>query len=163
MKGSSSTRMVPTPETTEWCQNPKLQKNVQEDLEPFLAKVKDKTLKETLKAGVGLMHDALNDSDRSIVETLVASAAIQVPFHQNPAWQTLTCFLVWDSRSGFSFRGVSFGFLVLGFLVSGFGHHSINPETRNLEPETRNDSDRSIVETLMASAAIQVPNWYNNV
>mmetsp|Transcript_62196 Transcript_62196/g.148187 ORF Transcript_62196/g.148187 Transcript_62196/m.148187 type:complete len:2144 (+) Transcript_62196:214-6645(+) len=50
----------------------------QEDLAPFLAKIKDKTLKETLKAGVGLLHDALNETDRSIVETLVASAAIQV-------------------------------------------------------------------------------------
>ena len=51
----------------------------QEDLAPFLAKLKDRTLKETLKSGVGLLHDALNETDRSVVETLVASGAIQVP------------------------------------------------------------------------------------
>ncbi|EKX54104.1 hypothetical protein GUITHDRAFT_160810 [Guillardia theta CCMP2712] len=49
-----------------------------EDLEPFLSKVKDKTLKETLPYGVGLIHDGLSDADLGLVETLISSGALLV-------------------------------------------------------------------------------------
>jgi pre-mRNA-splicing helicase BRR2 len=49
-----------------------------EDLAPYLTKIKDKTLKETLAYGVGLLHDALNEADRQLVETLVEVGAVLV-------------------------------------------------------------------------------------
>ena len=48
------------------------------DLEPYLTKVKDKTLKETLPYGVGILHEALNEADRQLVETLVDVGAVLV-------------------------------------------------------------------------------------
>mmetsp|Transcript_28044 Transcript_28044/g.66662 ORF Transcript_28044/g.66662 Transcript_28044/m.66662 type:complete len:2150 (+) Transcript_28044:160-6609(+) len=67
-----------------------------EDLQPFLDKIKDKTLKETLPAGVALMHDALSPSDQQIVETLVnSSAALVVVCARNMCWgMTLSAHLV---------------------------------------------------------------------
>ncbi|XP_076308174.1 U5 small nuclear ribonucleoprotein l(3)72Ab isoform X1 [Tachypleus tridentatus] len=48
------------------------------DLEPFLDKVSDKTLKETLGNGVAYLHEGLSLADRKIVEQLFYSGAIQV-------------------------------------------------------------------------------------
>ena len=49
-----------------------------EDIKSFVDKVADKTLKETLSQGVGYIHEGLNQSDKSIVESLFESGAIQV-------------------------------------------------------------------------------------
>ena len=48
------------------------------DIEPFVERVVDKTLKETLLQGVGYMHEGLCAEDKSIVESLFDSGAIQV-------------------------------------------------------------------------------------
>ena len=49
-----------------------------DDIQPFVDRVKDKTLKETLLQGVGYMHEGLCNEDKSIVESLFDSEAIQV-------------------------------------------------------------------------------------
>ena len=49
-----------------------------EDIEGFVNKVSDKTLQETLKQGVGYIHEGLNSTDRRIVENLFDTGAIQV-------------------------------------------------------------------------------------
>ena len=48
------------------------------DIDPFITKIKDKTLKETLSQGVGYMHEGLTAEDKSLVESLFDSGAIQV-------------------------------------------------------------------------------------
>ena len=49
-----------------------------DDIQPFVDRIKDKTLKETLLQGVGYMHEGLCNEDKSIVESLFDSEAIQV-------------------------------------------------------------------------------------
>uniref|UniRef100_A0A8D0CCG7 U5 small nuclear ribonucleoprotein 200 kDa helicase n=1 Tax=Scleropages formosus TaxID=113540 RepID=A0A8D0CCG7_SCLFO len=48
------------------------------DLAPFLEKITDGTLKETLANGVGYLHEGLSPTERRIVEQLFNSGAIQV-------------------------------------------------------------------------------------
>jgi len=50
----------------------------EDDLTPFLEKIKDLTLKETLANGVGYLHEGLNETERKIVEQLFSSGAVQV-------------------------------------------------------------------------------------
>ncbi|XP_054164003.1 U5 small nuclear ribonucleoprotein 200 kDa helicase-like [Oppia nitens] len=50
----------------------------EQDLEPFLNRISDVTLKETLSNGVAYLHEGLNQIDRRIVEQLFDSGAIQV-------------------------------------------------------------------------------------
>uniref|UniRef100_A0A4W6G033 Activating signal cointegrator 1 complex subunit 3 n=1 Tax=Lates calcarifer TaxID=8187 RepID=A0A4W6G033_LATCA len=48
------------------------------DLAPFLEKINDSTLKETLANGVGYLHEGLSATERRIVEQLFNSGAVQV-------------------------------------------------------------------------------------
>lgn len=50
----------------------------EEDIMPFLEKISDKTLKETLSNGVAYLHEGLNDLERKIVEQLFSTGAVQV-------------------------------------------------------------------------------------
>ncbi|KPP72642.1 U5 small nuclear ribonucleoprotein 200 kDa helicase-like [Scleropages formosus] len=50
----------------------------EKDLAPFLEKITDGTLKETLANGVGYLHEGLSPTERRIVEQLFNSGAIQV-------------------------------------------------------------------------------------
>ncbi|XP_010788399.1 U5 small nuclear ribonucleoprotein 200 kDa helicase [Notothenia coriiceps] len=50
----------------------------EKDLAPFLAKINDATLKETLANGVGYLHEGLSATERRIVEQLFNSGAVQV-------------------------------------------------------------------------------------
>jgi len=50
----------------------------QEDIQTFLNKIQDKTLRETLSQGVAYMHEGLSSTDRRLVESLFDSGAIQV-------------------------------------------------------------------------------------
>ncbi|KAL1138953.1 hypothetical protein AAG570_009015 [Ranatra chinensis] len=50
----------------------------QEDIKPFLDRMTDKTLKETLSQGVAYMHEGLSNSDQRLVEQLFDSGAVQV-------------------------------------------------------------------------------------
>ncbi|BFY98347.1 hypothetical protein BsWGS_01387 [Bradybaena similaris] len=50
----------------------------EDDLKPFLDKIKDLTLKETLANGVGYLHEGLSETENKIVEQLFASGAVQV-------------------------------------------------------------------------------------
>merc|ERR1719509_350381 len=49
-----------------------------EDIATFLAKIQDKTLRETLSQGVAYMHEGLSAGDKRLVESLFDSGAIQV-------------------------------------------------------------------------------------
>lgn len=46
------------------------------DLAPFLEKINDSTLKETLANGVGYLHEGLSATERKIVEQLFNSGMI---------------------------------------------------------------------------------------
>ncbi|CAH9136752.1 unnamed protein product [Cuscuta epithymum] len=48
------------------------------DLEPFVESIKEPMLKETLKYGVGYLHEGLNSNDQDIVKTLFENGWIQV-------------------------------------------------------------------------------------
>jgi pre-mRNA-splicing helicase BRR2 len=48
------------------------------ELKPFLEKVNDKSLAQTLEYGVSFYHEALSANDKRIVETLFKSGAVQV-------------------------------------------------------------------------------------
>ncbi|KAF6208456.1 hypothetical protein GE061_016912 [Apolygus lucorum] len=50
----------------------------QEDIVPFLERMSDKALKETLPQGVAYMHEGLSMNDRRVVEQLFDSGAIQI-------------------------------------------------------------------------------------
>lgn len=50
----------------------------EKDIQPFLEKITDKTLKETLSNGVGYLHEGLSDIERKAVEHLFSSGAVQV-------------------------------------------------------------------------------------
>ncbi|KAL5015950.1 hypothetical protein ScPMuIL_005539 [Solemya velum] len=50
----------------------------EEDIAPFLEKITDKTLKETLNNGVAYLHEGLNETEKKTVENLFSSGAIQV-------------------------------------------------------------------------------------
>uniref|UniRef100_A0A8C9Z2L4 U5 small nuclear ribonucleoprotein 200 kDa helicase n=1 Tax=Sander lucioperca TaxID=283035 RepID=A0A8C9Z2L4_SANLU len=50
----------------------------EKDLVPFLEKINDSTLKETLANGVGYLHEGLSATERRIVEQLFNSGAVQV-------------------------------------------------------------------------------------
>ncbi|ESO95607.1 hypothetical protein LOTGIDRAFT_202330 [Lottia gigantea] len=57
------------------------------DLDPFLDKISDKTLKETLTNGVGYLHEGLSDREKKVVEQLFNTGAIQVVVvSRNLAW-----------------------------------------------------------------------------
>jgi pre-mRNA-splicing helicase BRR2 len=59
----------------------------EEDLEPFLKQVKDKTLKHTLAYGVAIYHEGLSAKERSVVQTLFRTEAIQLVVAANStAW-----------------------------------------------------------------------------
>eukprot|EP00730_Choanoeca_flexa_P002247 TRINITY_DN10972_c0_g1_i1.p1 TRINITY_DN10972_c0_g1~~TRINITY_DN10972_c0_g1_i1.p1 ORF type:complete len:1796 (+),score=582.18 TRINITY_DN10972_c0_g1_i1:116-5389(+) len=47
-------------------------------LQPFLGKLKDAALAETITSGVAYLHQGLDDGDRNIVKELYASGAVQV-------------------------------------------------------------------------------------
>lgn len=49
-----------------------------EDIQPFLAKMTDKTLKETLSQGVAYIHEGLTPLDRRMVEKLFETGAVQI-------------------------------------------------------------------------------------
>ena len=67
-----------------------------EDIESFVNKVADKTLKETLSQGVGYIHEGLTRADKQIVESLFDSGAIQIiVVSRSLCWAVdLTCYLV---------------------------------------------------------------------
>ncbi|KFM69174.1 U5 small nuclear ribonucleoprotein helicase, partial [Stegodyphus mimosarum] len=48
------------------------------DIQPFVDKIVDKTLKETISNGVAYLHEGLNSSDSKIIGQLFESGAIQV-------------------------------------------------------------------------------------
>ncbi|PSN46005.1 putative U5 small nuclear ribonucleoprotein 200 kDa helicase [Blattella germanica] len=50
----------------------------EEDIKPFLDRMSDKTLKETLSQGVAYIHEGLTPSDHRLVEQLFDSGAVQV-------------------------------------------------------------------------------------
>ncbi|KAL9705301.1 hypothetical protein quinque_008819 [Culex quinquefasciatus] len=50
----------------------------EEDIKPFLVRMTDKTLKETLSLGVAYIHEGLTASDHRIVEQLFDSGAVQI-------------------------------------------------------------------------------------
>ncbi|GJQ87042.1 hypothetical protein Trydic_g12622 [Trypoxylus dichotomus] len=50
----------------------------EEDIKPFLDRMSDKTLKETLSQGVAYMHEGLTASDLRLVEQLFDSGAVQI-------------------------------------------------------------------------------------
>uniref|UniRef100_A0A665VD59 Activating signal cointegrator 1 complex subunit 3 n=1 Tax=Echeneis naucrates TaxID=173247 RepID=A0A665VD59_ECHNA len=50
----------------------------EKDLTPFLEKINDSTLRETLANGVGYLHEGLSATERKIVEQLFNSGAVQV-------------------------------------------------------------------------------------
>ncbi|KAJ8971261.1 hypothetical protein NQ317_011620, partial [Molorchus minor] len=50
----------------------------EEDIKPFLDRMTDKTLKETLSQGVAYMHEGLTASDLRLVEQLFDSGAVQI-------------------------------------------------------------------------------------
>uniref|UniRef100_A0A673G4V8 U5 small nuclear ribonucleoprotein 200 kDa helicase n=1 Tax=Sinocyclocheilus rhinocerous TaxID=307959 RepID=A0A673G4V8_9TELE len=52
--------------------------STEKDLAPFMEKLSDVTLKETLSNGVGYLHEGLSPTERRIVEHLFTSGAIQV-------------------------------------------------------------------------------------
>jgi pre-mRNA-splicing helicase BRR2 len=53
--------------------------NIEEaDLQPHLDHIRDQSLVETLKHGIGYYHEALDQQDKRIVERLFQSGAIQV-------------------------------------------------------------------------------------
>jgi pre-mRNA-splicing helicase BRR2 len=53
--------------------------NIEEaDLQPYLDHIRDRSLVETLKHGIGYYHEALDQQDKAIVERLFQSGAIQV-------------------------------------------------------------------------------------
>ncbi|XP_055378712.1 U5 small nuclear ribonucleoprotein 200 kDa helicase [Condylostylus longicornis] len=50
----------------------------EEDIKPFLDRMTDKTLKETLSQGVAYIHEGLTSSDHRLVEQLFDSGAVQI-------------------------------------------------------------------------------------
>ncbi|XP_078355159.1 U5 small nuclear ribonucleoprotein 200 kDa helicase-like, partial [Oculina patagonica] len=59
----------------------------EEDLQPFVKRLNDKTLKETVAYGVAYLHEGLSESETKIVEQLFNSGAIQVVVvSRNLAW-----------------------------------------------------------------------------
>jgi len=50
----------------------------EEDLQPHLKRITEKTLKETLTYGVGYLHEGLTDMEVKVVEQLFSSGAVQV-------------------------------------------------------------------------------------
>lgn len=50
----------------------------EEDIKPFLDRMTDKTLKETLSQGVAYIHEGLTPSDHRLVEQLFDSGAVQI-------------------------------------------------------------------------------------
>lgn len=50
----------------------------EEDITPFVSRLSDKTLKETLSQGIAYMHEGLSTSDRRLVEQLFESGAVQI-------------------------------------------------------------------------------------
>ena len=50
----------------------------EEDLQPHLKRIQEKTLKETLTYGVGYLHEGLTDMEVKVVEQLFSSGAVQV-------------------------------------------------------------------------------------
>ncbi|CAD7082565.1 unnamed protein product [Hermetia illucens] len=50
----------------------------EEDIKPFLDRMSDKTLKETLSQGVAYIHEGLTVSDHRLVEQLFDSGAVQI-------------------------------------------------------------------------------------
>lgn len=59
----------------------------EEDLQPFVKRLNDKTLKETVGYGVAYLHEGLSETETKIVEQLFNSGAIQVVVvSRNLAW-----------------------------------------------------------------------------
>ena len=50
----------------------------EEDLQPHLKRIQEKTLKETLTYGVGYLHEGLTEMEIKVVEQLFSSGAVQV-------------------------------------------------------------------------------------
>lgn len=50
----------------------------EDDIKPFLDRMSDKTLKETLSQGVAYIHEGLTPSDHRLVEQLFDSGAVQI-------------------------------------------------------------------------------------
>lgn len=63
----------------------------EEDLQPHLKRIQEKTLRETLTYGVGYLHEGLSDTEVKIVEQLFTSGAVQLlVVSRNLCW-AVTC------------------------------------------------------------------------
>jgi pre-mRNA-splicing helicase BRR2 len=63
----------------------------EEDLAPFLDRVKDSALKHALSYGVGYLHEAQDPEESSLVKTLFSSGAVQVLVGTGPCAWGLSC------------------------------------------------------------------------
>jgi len=63
----------------------------EEDLQPHLKRIQEKTLKETLTYGIGYLHEGLTDMEVKVVEQLFSSGAVQVMVvSRNLCWAVST-------------------------------------------------------------------------
>ncbi|XP_002165482.2 U5 small nuclear ribonucleoprotein 200 kDa helicase isoform X1 [Hydra vulgaris] len=63
----------------------------EEDLQPHLKRIQEKTLKETLTYGVGYLHEGLSDIEVKVVEQLFTSGAVQIMVvSRNLCWTVST-------------------------------------------------------------------------
>jgi pre-mRNA-splicing helicase BRR2 len=51
-----------------------------QDVEPFLARVRDPALKHALGFGVGIVTETMSEAERGVVNLLFESGAVQVQF-----------------------------------------------------------------------------------
>ncbi|KAJ3643308.1 hypothetical protein Zmor_026030 [Zophobas morio] len=75
----------------------------EEDIKPFLDRMTDKTLKETLSQGVAYMHEGLTASDLRLVEQLFDSGAVQIAVVSRDLCWTVNIFahlvIIMDTQS----------------------------------------------------------------
>ncbi|KAL0446212.1 UNVERIFIED_CONTAM: DExH-box ATP-dependent RNA helicase DExH12 [Sesamum latifolium] len=148
-----------------------------EELEPFVANIKEPMLKETIQFGVGYLHEGLSSTDQDIVKTLFETGWIQGNAHTDYPVTDLLQMMGHASRPLVDNSGKCVilchaprkeyykKFLYEAFPVESHLHHylhdNLNAEVVVGVIQNKQDAVDYLTWTFMYRRLTQNPNYYN--
>ncbi|KAL0409431.1 UNVERIFIED_CONTAM: DExH-box ATP-dependent RNA helicase DExH12 [Sesamum radiatum] len=134
-----------------------------EELEPFVANIKEPMLKETIQFGVGYLHEGLSSTDQDIVKTLLKTGWIQMMGHASRPLvdNSGKCVILCHAPRKEYYKK----FLYEAFPVESHLHHylhdNLNAEVVVGVIQNKQDAVDYLTWTFMYRRLTQNPNYYN--
>ncbi|CAI0463771.1 unnamed protein product [Linum tenue] len=144
-------------------ENPAFLLRSSKELEPFVTKVQDETLRITLTFGVGYLHEGLTDLDQEVVSQLFEAGWIQMMGHASRPLldNSGKCVIFCHAPRKEYYKK----FLYEAFPVESHLHHflhdNFNAEIVAAVVENKQDAVDYLTWTFMYRRLTQNPNYYN--